>query len=287
MARPQRSGRRSLREHLYHALEPTARESGLSAFNVVLVLLVLASFVSLALETEPTLPADWMAGLKVFNIVILCVFAVEYLVRLWIVGVGQQYRGLGGHIRYILTPYALADLLAFLPELLWLMLVPGSGDETTLMVLRVLRLGRLLKIARFVPAFGMLGAALQRAGTQLLTSLALALALVYVSALILYFIEGKIVGQEDAFGSIPRSIWWAVATLTTVGYGDVYPVTPLGKFAAGVIAIAGIGVVALPAGVFASAFSDELRQRTEEKERRRLLAAEERASNDSDFTQGG
>ena len=97
--------------------------------------------------------------------------------------------------------------------------------------------------------------------------IAVALALVYVSAVLLYFVEGVGGEHQETFASIPRAIWWAVATLTTVGYGDVYPVTPLGRFCAAIIAIAGIGVVALPAGVFASAFSDELRERRERGQR--------------------
>ena len=260
---------RGFRSWLYHQLEPDARDGRLSPVNAVIVILVLLSFVALALETEPTIGPDWRRGLYVFNWVILIVFAFEYVTRLWAAGEDPRYRGIGGRIRYMFTPYALADLIAFLPELLVVVFLPMEGNEQSIMLLRVLRLARLLKIARFVPAFGVLGAAMKRAGSQLLTSLALALALVYISALALYFIEGGIDGQEEAFGSIPRAIWWAVATLTTVGYGDVFPITPLGKVAAGVIAIAGIGVVALPAGVFASSFSDELRERSEAKARRR------------------
>jgi voltage-gated potassium channel len=135
------------------------------------------------------------------------------------------------------------------------------GGGVSALALRVLRLARLVKIARFVPAFDVLGAALKRAGTQLLTSLALALALVYISAVALYFIEGVGGEQLESFASIPRAVWWAIATLTTVGYGDVFPVTPLGRFFASIIALAGIGLVALPAGIFAGAFSDELRER--------------------------
>ena len=182
----------------------------------------------------------------------------------------SAHKGLVGRVRYVLSPYALTDLAAFLPELLWVLL-PHGGDDSMLMFLRVLRLVRLLKIARFVPAFDILGAAMRRAGSQLLTALAVALALVFVAAVLLYFVEGVGQGREQ-FASIPRAIWWAVATLTTVGYGDIYPVTVGGKIAASIIAIAGIGVVALPTGIFASAFSDELRER--EQARRRSMAAE-------------
>ncbi len=249
-----------IRASLYREIEPSARSSdGLSFTNRVIVILVLLCFVALALETEPSLPAELRAGLQRFNLAIIAVFAVEYLARLWVAGEDPRYRGVLGRLRYMTSGFALADLIAFLPEMLWLLFGP-TGSDQALMMLRVLRLARLVKIARFVPAFDVLGAALQRAQGQLLTTLAMALALVYLSAVLLYFIEGVGQGREE-FASIPRAIWWAIATLTTVGYGDVYPVTTLGRIAASLIALAGIGVVALPAGVFASAFSDALRER--------------------------
>ncbi|MEO0466229.1 MAG: ion transporter [Pseudomonadota bacterium] len=253
-----------LRHKLYMQLEPNAREHGeLSRTNLAIIILVLLTFLALALETEPTLSPAWRQAIGVFNLFILAVFAVEYLIRLWAEGEDPRYRGVLGRLRYMITPSALADLIAFLPELIWLIATQGQGDEA-LMILRVLRLTRLVKIARFMPAFDILGAAVRRSGGQLFTTLAVAMALVYVSAVLLYFIEGVGEGREE-FGSIPRAVWWAIATLTTVGYGDVYPITTLGRIAASVIALAGIGVVALPAGVFASAFSDELRDRERRK----------------------
>ena len=253
-----------LRARLYCEMEPSARDKrGLSPINFVLVVLVLVSLVSFALETEPGISDELYQGIQVFNWFILIVFAIEYVVRVWVAGEDEEFRGIGGRLKYMFTPYAVADLIAFLPELVFLLIVGPTTSERSIAALKALRLFRLLKLARFVPAFGLLGAALKRAGTQLLTSLALAMALVYVSAMLLFFIEGP--GQPEAFGSIPRAVWWAIATLTTVGYGDVYPVTALGRVAASIIAIAGIGVVALPAGVFASAFSDEIKEREQEK----------------------
>lgn len=263
-----------LRKKLYSQMEPDARTTpGLSPVNIVIVTLVLLSFLALALETEPTLSPLWQQGIAVFNVAIVLIFAVEYVMRVWAAGENPKYRGISGRLRYMLTPFALADLIAFLPELLWLLFAPAGVADETMLILRVLRLARLIKIARFVPAFDVLGATVKRAGGQLFTTLAMALALVYVSAVILYFIEGVGQGREE-FGSIPRAVWWAIATLTTVGYGDVYPVTVLGRIAASVIALAGIGVVALPAGVFASAFSDELREREIKKLEAKVARAE-------------
>ena len=249
-----------LRKRLYLELEPDARATGgLSRTNVFIVLLVVASFIAFALETEPSLPPAWKTGIDYFNYAILAIFAVEYLIRLWAAGEDPRYAGVSGRVKYMLSASALADLLAFAPELLWILFIGTEGDQA-LMILRILRLTRLVKIARFMPAFDILGAALTRSRGQLFTTLAVALVLVYISAVLLYFIEGVGAGRDE-FASIPRAVWWAIATLTTVGYGDVYPETTLGRVAASFIALAGIGVVALPAGVFASAFSDELRER--------------------------
>ena len=219
-----------------------------------------------------------MRAIDVFNVAIIIIFALEYLLRLWVAGENPEYRGVRGRLRYVCSGYALADLVAFLPELLWILLAPDDASAQIVMVLRVLRLARLAKISRFIPAFDVLGATLSRAGQQLFTTLAMAMALVYISAVLLYFVEGVGGQQQENFASIPRAIWWAIATLTTVGYGDVYPVTPLGRFFASVIAIAGIGMVALPAGVFASAFSDEIRERENAKQARRERALERRVA---------
>lgn len=260
----------SIRAAAYRELEPTARRATrLSNTNLFIIILVLTSFLVFALETEPDIPAGWIEPIRTFNVAIIAIFAVEYIARLWATGEDPKFRGISGRLRYMATPYALADLVAFAPELFWMLFAPAGANDEMLMLLRVLRLARLVKIARFVPAFEVLGAAMQRAGSQLLTTLAMALALVYMSAVLLYFIEGVGQGREE-FASIPRAVWWAIATLTTVGYGDIYPVTVLGRIAASVISLAGIGVVALPAGVFASAFSDELRERELAKLKDRL-----------------
>ena len=248
-----------LRHKLYHEIVPEARDTGISKTNWLIIALVMLSFVFLALETEPTLLAipAWKKTFDIFNVAVVVIFAIEYVVRLYVNGLKPEFAGFTGRIKYMTRFYSIADLLAFLPELI--VMVFGGGIP--LIALRVLRLFRLIKIVRFVPAFDVLGAAMKRAGSQLLTTLAMALALVYISAVALYFIEGVGGEHQEGFSSIPRAVWWAIATLTTVGYGDVFPVTPLGRIFASIIALAGIGVVALPAGVFASAFSDELRER--------------------------
>ncbi len=253
----------SMRASLYRHLEPSVRDKGISPLNLFLIALVLVSFLTFSLETEKTFSVEFRNQLAVFNILVLAIFALEYIARVWVAGENQNFKGIKGRLSYMLTPFALTDLLAFLPELIALIIT--AGDARAIAALKALRLFRLLKLARFVPAFGMLWSALKRSGAQLAVALIVALALIYVSAIVIYFIEGDI--QPEAFGSIPRATWWAVATLTTVGYGDSYPITVAGKIFAGIIALAGIGVVALPAGIFASAVSDEVDERAQQKKR--------------------
>jgi voltage-gated potassium channel len=119
----------------------------------------------------------------------------------------------------------------------------------------------LFKLARYVPAFAIVGAAVSRAWAPLMAAMCVAAAQLYIAAMMLYFIEGE--QKPEAFGSIMRSLWWAIVTLTTVGYGDVYPETALGRTAAGLVALAGIGIVAMPTGILASAFAEEFRERHE------------------------
>ena len=267
---------RTIRARVYEAIEPDARHR-LTWVTGVLVTLVLVSFLTLALETETALPDSglpaWVgAVVERTNNIIVVAFAFEYLLRLWAVGENPQYRGAGGRLRYAVTPLALADLAAFLPELVLGIYFPDASGGLVA-ALRALRLFRLLKLARYVPAFGIVGAAVKRAGPPLLAALAVAAAQVYVAALLLYFVEGSrpIPGhpeQIERFGSVIRAMWWSVVTLTTVGYGDVFPVTPLGRFAAGLVAIAGIGIVAMPTGILASAFAEEFRERHEKAQKK-------------------
>jgi len=149
----------------------------------------------------------------------------------------------------MLTPMALIDLFSIAP--LWF----GAGSE--LLLIRIARLARIIKLGR-VPgisaAINRLTDAVQERRFELYVSIGLALIVMLLASTAMYFIEGA--AQPEIFGSIPRALWWGMATLTTVGYGDAYPITVGGKICAGIVAIAGIGLVAMPAGILAAAFSN-------------------------------
>jgi voltage-gated potassium channel len=261
--------------YIHDWLEPD-HPGGFNFFAFTIVSLVLISLATLALETEvlrpdTTLPHSMEPVLAQINAAIVLIFAVEFGLRFWSEGENPNHKGFEGRLRFLAQPIAIADVLAFLPELIVLILYPHLHGGW-LAALRALRLFRLFKLARYVPAFAIVGAAVKRAGAPLFAALCVAAAQVYVAALLLYFIEGET--KPQAFGSITRALWWAVVTLTTVGYGDVYPDTVLGRIAAGLVAVAGIGIVAMPTGILASAFAEEFRERHEAQERARTALDE-------------
>ncbi|MEE2565484.1 ion transporter [Hyphobacterium marinum] len=218
------------------------------------VFAILASLVLLALETEPDLPANWRRWITLADAVIPILFAGEFALRVWAAGASRQYSGLVGRGRYFRRWVVIFDFLAFGPELIVMILFPELWAAARWV--RLFRLFRLLKLFSMFPAFREIGLAVRDAGRRLVATVAMAGILLFCAAALLHVIEADV--QPDAFGSIPRALWWAVATLTTVGYGDVYPVTAAGKTVAGFVAILGVGLVALPAGILASAFAERL-----------------------------
>lgn len=256
------------RAYIHDWLEPD-EPGGFNFFSAFIVLLVLVSLVALAIETEAIrpdsgLPASVGPVVSQINRFVVIVFAIEFALRFWSEGENPNHSGVMGRFRFLGTPIAIADVLAFLPELIVVLAFPDLHGGW-LAGLRALRLFRLFKLARYVPAFAIVGAAVKRAGAPLFAALCVAAAQVYIAALLLYFIEGD--NKPAQFGSITRALWWSIVTLTTVGYGDVYPETVMGRIAAGLVAVAGIGIVAMPTGILASAFAEEFRERHEAKER--------------------
>lgn len=250
--------------YIHDWLEPD-QPGGINFFSGAIIVLVVVSLLSLALETEvlrpdTTLDTGLLPIVRAINVSIVWIFAIEFALRFWSEGENPNHAGVRGRLRFLAQPVTIADILAFLPELIALQFFPDATGAW-FPAMRALRLFRLFKLARYVPAFAIVGAAVRRAWPPLVASLCVAGAQLYVAAMMLYFIEGDT--KPQAFGSIMRALWWAVVTLTTVGYGDVYPETGWGRFAAGLVALAGVGIVALPTGILASSFAEEFRERHE------------------------
>lgn len=220
----------------------------------LILLNVLASIVG----TVPQVAACCSRGLSAFEWLSMLVFTAEYLARVWAAPVDPRYRGLRGRLRYMITPLALIDLLAVLPFYLALF----GGDLRFVRALRLFRLFRLFrvaKLARYVSALGLLAAVVRSRREELLvTALALLMLLVAASSL-MFYAENAV--QPDKFGSIPETMWWAVATVTTVGYGDVYPMTPAGRLLGAGVAVLGVAFFAFPTAILGSGFVDAVSRR--------------------------
>ncbi|WP_185961576.1 ion transporter [Telmatospirillum sp. J64-1] len=210
------------RAFLYRLLEPSAwPKTGLSPVNKAIALLILAATAVAVLESEPTIYGHYQNVFFVAEIIFTAAFVIEYFARLWIAAENPAYRGVTGRLRYALSPAAIIDLLALLP----LFLAFLGSEAFLLRLFRLMRILRVARLGRFSKAFDAISIALRSRRYELAMSVGIAGVLLLVSSTMLYLIEGAI--QPETFGSIPRAMWWSIATLTTVGYGDVYPLTAL------------------------------------------------------------
>lgn len=272
-------GKTALRQRLYRQLYAGAWVGdGMSPINKLVCLLVLIAATVAVLDTEITLRnrfGDLFFGIE---LVLFAFFIVEYIARVYASGEDPQYRGFVGRLKYIVSFWALVDLLALIPFIVTL----GVSDAFVMRLMRLLRLLRLARLGRFSDAIDAVLTAVAERRYELMLSLLAAMFLLVGSSSVLYLVEAE--AQPEAFGSIPRALWWSVATLTTVGYGDVTPITAVGKIFAGVTAIAGIGLIAMPTGVLAAAFSDALQRRRAGSQRNReATMAETRDRNERDY----
>ena len=232
---------------------------GLSPMNWLILFLILSSAVIFTVETEPDLPHGADAVLKIANIAILAAFGAEFFARAFSAGETLGLKGFSHRSLYAGRGWLAIDFIAFAPEsILLIALAIGWADPVSVSGLKAIRLLRLLKLVKFVPGGRLVTEVLSEVAPQLIVSLLAALGLVYGAAVLIYYAESAT--DPDHFGSIIRSLWWSVMTLTTVGYGDVYPHTVIGKIIAGLIALIGVGIIALPSGIIAGAFMDKLQE---------------------------
>ena len=244
----------SSRLKAYRQLEPSAWPGkGLSPVNAFLVFLIIVAVVEAVLDTEPMISRGRERLLDTVELVLGLVFLAEYAARVWVAVENPLYaRYRFPRLRYMISPIAIIDLLAVLPALVAF----DTGPTLLLRFFRVLRMLRLAKLGRTSRAWHHIRDALYERRHEFGLIFGMLMITVLISASMLYLAEAD--AQPDKFGSIPRALWWAIVTLTTVGYGDVYPVTALGRFFAGVIAITGVTLIALPTGLFAASFTEAM-----------------------------
>jgi voltage-gated potassium channel len=257
MLKPEARRWQRLRRRTYALLEGDASDDHLAHFvHAAIVGLILVSVVTVVLESVPSLDGPYGDLFRAVEIVAGVVFTVEYLLRLWsAVEHAPLRREPHWRARWLFAsqPSMLVDLVAVLPFFLSVF----APEE--LKVLLIFRLIRFFKLARYSPGMRSLIEAIAEEKRALLACLVILCGLMIVAAAVMHMVEGK--AQPEKFGSIPESMWWAIITLTTVGYGDAYPITPLGKVVAGVTALFGLVMLALPVGIIATSFSDVIRRR--------------------------
>jgi voltage-gated potassium channel len=247
----------SLREKAYRQLETTAwPKKGLSPVNTVLVVLILVAVVVAVIDTEPMITGGRESLLNDIEFGMGLIFLVEYLARLWIAVDNPRFRNSRfPRLRYAMTPIAIIDLLAVIPAIFAF----GGGPSLMLRFFRIMRMLRLAKLGRMSNAWNHIREAFYERRDEFALILGLLVITVLISGSLMYMAEAE--AQPDKFGSIPRALWWAIITMTTIGYGDTYPVTALGRVIGGIIAVVGVMMVALPTGIFAASFSDGMERR--------------------------
>lgn len=233
-----------IRTKLYQALNPVG---GLSRLSLAIVTLIFVSTAVAIAETEDTLSGPYDFEFRVLELIFGLLFAAEYMARIWCAPEGGESR-----MRYALRPATILDLIVVIATLLPFV----APTVMVLRLVRVLRMLRLAKVGRYSKAFETMTRAILSRASHLWVTLFMSGFFLVFSATLMFWIEGD--GQPEAFGSIPRAMWWAAVTMTTVGYGDIVPQTAIGKLFGGLISISGIALIAIPTGILASAFSDEI-----------------------------
>ncbi|WP_394222282.1 ion transporter [Alteromonas gracilis] len=255
----------SFQSACYHILAPAseAREyKKLSkVFDVFFITLVIVNIVAMMIETVPNISPTWKHELRVLELVSVLIFTVEYLLRVYSSASApnqanhtqashKQKTAMQKRWAYLKSPMALIDLMAILPFYLSVFVA------FDLRILRIFRVMRILKIGRYSRSMQTLVTVLRNESHSLIAALSVLLLFTVIAATCIYYIEHT--AQPEVFSSIPASLWWALVTLTTVGYGDVVPVTALGKVFGGIITIMGICFYALPAGILSSSYTAQM-----------------------------
>ena len=257
--------------------DPSHTKKAARLFNLLLAALIIANVIAVVLETVEPIRNRYSMAFSVAEHAATAVFSVEYILRLWTVvdlRDGQFSHPVWGRLRYMRSFFALIDLVAVLPALLGLL---GADD---LRVLRLLRLLRMIKLTRHSRVFNLLWSVFREEAPTIGALIFILTLTLTVSGALAFMVEGD--EQPAVFSSIPAAMWWAIETLTTVGYGDMVPATAVGKILGGIVSIVGIGTLALFSGVITVGFLDQLRIGREQTER--PVAAAGASANGNDVT---
>jgi voltage-gated potassium channel len=244
-----------LKHKIHNLVEKGAHGSKVYlAFDYTIMILILLNVIAIILETIPAILEPFELYFRIFEIFSIIVFSLEYMMRIYVSDLTHPSGSrLKSAFKFIFSAYGLIDLAAILPFFLPYLV---NIDLRFLRILRLMRFFRILKLNRYNNSLNLIWMVMKEKKEELTITVTLTVLILIVASILMFYIEGDI--QPDKFPNILACLWWAVATLTTVGYGDVYPVTGLGKVVGGFIAILGIGLVALPTGLISAGFMEKV-----------------------------
>lgn len=229
-------------------------------FDWSIMILIALSIISIILESFASIYDKYHPVFQTFEVITVVVFTIEYLLRIWTADLLFP-EAKHPHLKYVFSFMAIIDLLAILPFYLPFV----SADLRFLRMMRLFRLFRLLrvfKLGRYFEALQIIVKVIRTSGPQLIMSVVICFFVMLFSAIIMYTVENPV--QPEQFPNVISSLWWAICTLTTVGYGDVYPITHVGRFFASLISLVGIGIIAIPTGIIAAGFNQVIMREKEE-----------------------
>ena len=241
-------------KNIYNQLNFGQSKKSFSILQKILILLIIASSIIVIIETENDVYLKHKNFFEYSKYFFGVIFTIEYLIRVITCGYIKKFRGISGRISYIFSFWTLIDLLAILP-----LFISGVNETFLLRLFRLIRLFSVIRFGRYSTALKNVLDAISDRKQELIFAIAISTTVLIISSTFMYLLEAEY--QPEAFGSIIRSIWWAAAALTTVGYGDVYPATALGKVFAVISAFSSIGIVALPAGILAGSFTEKFKKK--------------------------
>ena len=252
--------RRTLRRTVYHMLGGEGHSDLLvKLVDAFLIALIVLNVAAVVLESIEHLSIAHGPVFHAFDLASVAIFSLEYVLRLWTAVEMDDHRfhhPVWGRLRWAVSPMAIVDLLAVLPFYM------GMFVEMDLRAIRGLRVLRVFKLGRYSMAMNVMAAVARQEARSIGAVLFVMMVILVLTSSLIYLFEHR--AQPHVFSDIPTSMWWAVVTLTTLGYGDMVPITPLGRMLGALTAVLGVGMIALPAGVLASGFSEQMRIRREE-----------------------
>jgi voltage-gated potassium channel len=251
-----------VKQYIFSVIEEDGDHRASRRFNIAMSALIIVNVLVVILETVSSIHTQYLIEFRFIDDFSIIIFTIEYILRIWTCTLHKKYQDpVTGRLRYAITPLAIVDLLAFLPFYLPAFL---PIDLRILRELRLLRLIRVLKLGRYSESLKLFEEVLVRKKEDIIVALGILLMVLVIASSCMYYAEHE--AQPEKFASIPHAMWWGIITLATIGYGDIYPITPLGQIIGGFVVVIGIGVFALPTAILAAGFIEVIDARKSTKD---------------------